>query len=176
MARLEIPLGDDGLRLRPFAATDVAPLVKYANNPRVTAGLLDRFPYPYTPAHAVEWVKTTRQSDPPTALAIATPQELIGGVGFDVGELNFQRTAEIGYWLGEPFWGRGIATRALVAMTAYAFERFDLARLQAGVFENNPASMRVLEKAGYHREARLAQAVTKLGETMDLVLYVRLRS
>ena len=80
--------------------------------------------------------------------AIVVSGEAIGGIGLRLGTDIFRRSAEIGYWLGEPFWGRGIATEAVGAVSQYAFESFDLCRLEAGVFEWNPASMRVLEKAG----------------------------
>lgn len=82
-----------------------------------------------------------------------------------------RRSMEIGYWLGEPYWGRGIASEAVSAMTGYAFERFDVARVFAYVFEWNPASARVLEKAGYRLEGRLRKAVTKEGTTMDMLVY-----
>jgi RimJ/RimL family protein N-acetyltransferase len=88
----------------------------------------------------------------------------------------FRRSAEIGYWLGEEFWGRGIVTEALRAMTDYAFATWDLCRISAGVFEWNPGSMRVLEKAGYELEARCRSAVTRDGETIDELIYVILRS
>ena len=98
--------------------------------------------------------------------------EAIGGIGLRLGTDVFRRSAEIGYWLGEPFWGRGIATEAAAARSRqYAFEYFDLCRLEAGVFEWNPASMRVLEKAGYSREGRARLGVTKDGRTGDRVLY-----
>ena len=84
-----------------------------------------------------------------------------------------RRSAEIGYWLGEPFWGRGIATAALRALTDYAFANHDIVRLDAGVFEWNPASMRVLEKVGYVLEGRLRKSVTKDGQTIDGFLYAK---
>jgi len=87
----------------------------------------------------------------------------------------YRRSAEIGYWLGEPFWGRGIATEALSALTAYVFTNFDIVRLWAGVFEWNIASSRVLEKAGYQREARFRLAATKGGKTIDEFIYAIIR-
>jgi RimJ/RimL family protein N-acetyltransferase len=79
----------------------------------------------------------------------------------------FRRSAEIGYWLGEDYWGRGIVTQAVREVTEYAFSKFDLCRIYAGVFEWNPASMRVLEKCGYRLEARMKKAITKDGKTID---------
>jgi len=95
----------------------------------------------------------------------------VGSVGIELGTDVFRRSAEIGYWLGEPFWGRGIATEALRAMTEYAFAHFDICRLEAGVFGWNPASARVLEKAGYTLEGRARNAVVKDGRTTDRLLY-----
>jgi len=99
----------------------------------------------------------------------------VGGIGLVLKDDVFRRSAEIGYWLGEGYWGRGIATEAVRALTEYAFVTFDLCRLHAGVFEWNPASMRVLEKAGYTLEARHRKNVTKDGETIDRLVYALVR-
>ena len=87
----------------------------------------------------------------------------------------FRRSAEIGYWLGEGYWARGIVTEAVRAVTNYAFATFDLCRVYAGVFEWNPASARVLEKAGYEFECRMKKSVTKDGETIDELIYAIVR-
>ena len=101
---------------------------------------------------------------------------MIGGIGLELGSDIFQRSAEMGYWLGEPFWGRGIATEAVRAITNYAFSTFNLCRIYAGVFEWNPASMRVLEKAGYICEGRLKKSVFKDGRVIDQFLYAMTRA
>ena len=97
-------------------------------------------------------------------------------MGFGILKDVYSKTAEIGYWLGEPFWGRGIATTALKETTAYAFAHFEIERLQAHVFEWNPASARVLEKAGYTLEGRQRRHVFKDGRIGDALLYARLRA
>jgi len=112
---------------------------------------------------------------PVTSFAIALDDEAVGGIGFTVQNDVAHRSAEIGYWLGEQFWGRGIATEALTAVTEYAFKNFDLCRLYAHVFEWNPASARVLEKAGYDFEGRLKKSVTKNGQTIDQLMYAIVR-
>jgi RimJ/RimL family protein N-acetyltransferase len=97
----------------------------------------------------------------------------VGGIGFSVQTDVGHRSAEIGYWLGEEYWGRGIVTQALVAVSEYAFSHHDLCRLYAHVFEWNPASARVLEKASYVFEGRLKKSVTKDGKTIDQLIYAR---
>ena len=154
---------------------DARALARGADNPRVARNLRDRFPHPYTLRDAKKWIRIARGMDPIRHFAIEVDGEAVGGVGFDPLDDIDHRTAEIGYWLAEPFWGRGIATAALEAVSDYAFEALDLVRLQARVYEGNPASMRVLEKTGYVCEARLRRSVTKAGRTIDSFLYARLR-
>ncbi|MBM3266684.1 MAG: GNAT family N-acetyltransferase [Candidatus Sericytochromatia bacterium] len=162
-------------RVRPWRLADKPALLRYADNPRVSRALADRFPYPYTPADADMWLGMASAEDPVCNFAIEVGGEAIGGIGVEVLEAERRAGAEIGYWLGEPFWGRGIASEALVAVAGYAFERFDIVRLQAGVYSSNPASARVLEKAGFVREATMRWAIIKRGEIHDLWMYARLR-
>ena len=107
--------------------------------------------------------------------AIASDEEAIGGIGLRWQQDVHRRSAEIGYWVGEPFWGQGIATKAVRALTEYAFVNPGLIRIYASVFELNPASARVLEKAGYTYEGRLRKSVTKDGITIDQLLYAIVR-
>jgi len=161
--------------LRPWRVGDESSLVANANNRRVWRNL-SRLPHPYTHADADEWISRAAVQAPPTDFAIEVDGAAVGGIGIEIGRDVFYRAAEVGYWLGEPWWGRGIATEALRAVTEYAFVTFDLCRLHAGVFEWNPASMRVLEKAGYTLEARHRKNVTKDGETIDRLVYALVRS
>lgn len=156
---LEIKL--DQVLLRDWRPGDEDPLVRYANNRNIWINLHDCFPHPYTLADAEWWIQGPGQASSQTQFAIVLDGDAIGGIGFELREDVFRRSAEIGYWLGEPFWGRGIATEALRAVTECALKKFDLCRIEAGVFEENRASMRVLEKAGYVCEARLKKSVTK---------------
>jgi ribosomal-protein-alanine N-acetyltransferase len=161
--------------LRPWRRGDEPALVRHANNRNVSRNLRDRFPYPYTAADAAEWIARASDQSRPTSFAIVVDGEPVGGIGIELGTDVFRRSAEIGYWLGEPFWGRGLATEALRALTDYAFVHFDLCRLEAGVFDWNPASARVLEKAGYVLEGRSRLAVTKDGRTGDRLVYALVR-
>jgi len=170
-----LELGDD-FRLRCWRRGDEPALVRHANNRKVAAQLRDLFPQPYTPTDARRWVDHARDVDPQTNLAIVTPgDEAIGSVGLIVGTDIFRRTAEIGYWVAEPFWGRGIATRAVRVFSEDAFVRLDLLRLFAQVFAPNRASARVLEKAGYTLEGRLRNGAIKGGKVLDTLLYARVR-
>ena len=157
--------------LRGWRRGDEPPLLRYADNRNVWLNLRDRFPHPYTAADAEAWIGIASVESPVASFAIVIDDEAIGGIGLSLGTDVFRRSAEVGYWLGEPFWGRGIATEALRAVTEYAWQYFDICRLEAGVFEWNPASMRVLEKVGYLREGRARLGVTKDGRTGDRVLY-----
>lgn len=161
--------------VRSWEWRDRDDLVLHANNRNVWVNLRDRFPYPYTLSDARNWLDSVVGVMPETNFAITLADETIGGVGFTVQHDVGYRSAEIGYWLGERFWGRGIATDALIAVTEYAFANYDLCRLYAHVFEWNPASARVLEKAGYRLEGRLRKSVTKNGQTIDQLMYAVVR-
>ena len=166
---MEIPL--EGARIRSWKRSDQGSLVRYANNPRIWINLRDRFPHPYRVADARAWLTHVTAQRPETNFTIEVGGEAAGGIGFHPQEDVHRRSAEIGYWLGEPFWGRGIATQAVRALASYALRAHDLTRIYAFVFEWNPASARVLEKAGFTREGRLRQSVTKDGRTIDQFLY-----
>ncbi len=161
--------------MRSWEWEDRDSLVHHANNRNVWINLRDRFPHPYTANDARSWLESVIGLKPETNFAIAVLGEAVGGIGFVIQHDVAYRSAEIGYWLGENFWGRGIATEALIAVTEYAFSNFDLCRLYAHVFDWNGASARVLEKAGYVFEGRLRSSVTKNGQTIDQLMYAVIR-
>jgi RimJ/RimL family protein N-acetyltransferase len=162
-------------KLRYFKEGDEESIVKNANNKNVWINLRNFFPYPYTLQDAKNWIKQTQLTEPKTIFAIDVEGNAVGSIGFNIQDDVHSRSAEVGYWLGEEHWGRGIATEALTAITKYAFQNFDLVRLYAGVYEWNKTSIRVLEKAGYSFEARLRKAVTKNGVTMDEFLFAKIK-
>ena len=172
-SNVRIDIGD--WQIRSYRPDDAESLAAAADNRKIWRNMNEGFPNPYTLADANGWIALTRQESPERNFAIASGTEVIGGIGLKLRDDVFHRSAEIGYWLGEHFWGRGIATAALSALTDYAFEQFDLIRIDAGVFEWNPASCRVLEKAGYVREARLRKSVVKDGQVIARFLYAKLR-
>ena len=161
--------------VRSWERRDRDAIVRHANNRNVSINLRDRFPYPYTITDARTWLDIVVGIKPETNFAIDVAGEAVGGIGFTLQPDVGHRSAEIGYWLGEEFWGRGITTDALRAVTDYAFARFDLCRIFAHVFEWNGASARVLEKAGYALEGRLRKSVTKNGHTIDQLMYAVIR-
>ncbi len=162
-------------RVRPYREGDQASIVRHANNRGVWINLRDRFPHPYAEADADAWVRWAAEQRPPTECGIEVAGDVVGGIGITLQEDIHRRSAEIGYWLGERFWGRGIMSEAVPAFTAYAFATFDLCRVYAAVFEWNAASARVLEKAGYVLEGRLRKSATKDGRTIDQLLYACVR-
>jgi RimJ/RimL family protein N-acetyltransferase len=159
--------------LRQWRLEDEASLVKHANDRRVSIDLRDRFPFPYTAAHAKEWLARTVPVDPPTSFAITDPEtdEPVGGVTLmlqtDIERIN----AEIGYWLGVASWGRGMMTSAVKAATSYAFDVLGLERVFAVAFTRNTASARVLEKAGYRLEGKMLHSAIKEGVVLDQFMY-----
>ena len=166
----------DAFLLRPWQKEDVSSIVRYANNRNIWRNLRDAFPHPYTEADGERFIAMTMAPDFKNLFwAIVVENEACGGIGIHPFDDVYCHTAEVGYWLGEPFWGHGIASQALKAVTEYAFTHLDLMRIQAGIFEWNPASARVLEKAGYELEGRKRLHVTKDGRIMDEIMYVRLK-
>ena len=160
--------------LRAYRVGDEPALVRHANNRNVWRNLADMFPHPYTPDAAREWVqRNVNDPIPHLSLAIAVDDEVVGGIGVMQKDDVYARTAEVGYWLSESYWGRGIATEALGLIVDHAFSNLGLARLEAGVFAWNPASARVLEKNGFTLEARLKNRIYKDGELVDELLYAR---
>jgi RimJ/RimL family protein N-acetyltransferase len=161
--------------VRSWEWRDREAIVRHANNRNVWLNLRDRFPHPYTLNDALRWLEMVVGQKPETNFAIDVAGEAVGGIGFTVQHDVARRSAEIGYWLGEEFWGRGIATEALIAVTDHAFSNYDVCRLYAHVFDWNGASVRVLEKAGYQFEGRLKKSVTKDGHTIDQLMYAMVR-
>jgi [ribosomal protein S5]-alanine N-acetyltransferase len=157
--------------VRSWQTSDVESLTRYANNRNIWKNLRDAFPNPYTRHDAREFIRAIRLRDPETTFAIALDGEAVGSIGYVMHSDVERVSAEIGYWLGEPFWGRGILTDALKGVTSYAMKTHGLTRIYALPFSWNTASCRVLEKAGYVLEARLRCSAIKAGELTDQMQY-----
>jgi ribosomal-protein-alanine N-acetyltransferase len=159
------------VNLRNFNAVSPAALQQLANNPSIARNLRDVFPHPYTIADARFFLELVEHNKVGHVFAIYDRETFVG-VGSIVPQADvYRHSAEIGYWLGEPFWNKGYATETVKLLTQYAFEQLNLVRVYAGVFAGNIASMKVLEKAGYQLEAVLQSSVTKYGKLLDQHLY-----
>jgi [ribosomal protein S5]-alanine N-acetyltransferase len=159
---------------RSFLAADATSIASVANDRRIWLQLRDIFPHPYRLADAEAWVKRVGPIEPPHALAIVVDGRAVGGVGIEpMTDVNC-RSAEIGYWLGTNYWGRGIATEAVALVTDWAFGAHKLLRIFAQPFTSNVASRRVLEKAGYVLEGVMKRSAVKDGIVLDQCMYARL--
>jgi [ribosomal protein S5]-alanine N-acetyltransferase len=157
--------------VRSWRGGDEDALTRHADDRGVWLNLRDRFPHPYTRPDAEHWVRLASGQTPETAFAIDLGGQAVGGIGVELhGDIE-RCSAEIGYWLGRAFWGRGLATAAVRGFTAYAVGRYALTRVYALPFADNAASVRVLEKAGYRCEGRLRRAAVKDGVVRDMAVY-----
>jgi RimJ/RimL family protein N-acetyltransferase len=170
---LQLATALPGCLLRPWRNADKEALVRLADNRRVWRNMTHSFPHPFLPEDADRWLAIAAHPGASLQIAIEVDGELAGGIGAIAGEGICCATAQFGYWLGEPFWGRGIASAAARALADRIGDERLFARLEAQVFEWNPASMRVLENAGFTREAVLRCAAFKDGTLIDTVLYAR---
>ncbi len=166
--------------LRPWQLEDAPALTAAANNRQVWLRLRDRMPHPYTLADAETYLRsvlteTRSMSSLDHSLCIETDGKAAGAIGLHLGADVHRRTAELGYWLAEAHWGRGIVTEAVCAFVLHGFKTLPLDRIYASAYENNPASVRVLEKAGFQFEGRMRKNVIKDGQVLDSLLYAKLR-
>lgn len=170
--RLPFPGG----ALRSFRHEDAPELSRLADNVKVWQQLRDAFPHPYRTEDARRFLDAHVGLTPETVVALEVDGQFGGSFGIKLGMDVERVSAEIGYWVAEPFWGRGIGTAALVAATAWAFDAWPLTRIFAVPFARNAASCRVLEKAGYVLEGRMVRSAIKQGEVLDQLLYASYRS
>jgi RimJ/RimL family protein N-acetyltransferase len=157
--------------IRNWQIQDAPFIAKYANNRKIWINLRDAFPYPYSLADAEVFISRVIGEDPETIFAIANKSEAIGSIGLMLGKDVHRFTAEMGYWLAEPYWGKGIMTDAVRLLTAWAFRELKLHRISAEPYSTNPTSHRVLEKAGFKREGILRSSAFKDGKILDQYLY-----
>ena len=158
--------------LREWQLSDKKSLAENANNINIWNNVRDYFPYPYSEKDGEVFIKTVLSNPKPAAdMAIVIDGKAVGGVGIIPQDDVAKISAEIGYWLGESYWNRGIMTDAVKEMVAYVFAHFPLQKIYAPVFDFNIASQKVLQKAGFEREAVLKQAAVKNGKIIDLHYY-----
>ncbi|CAI2717124.1 GNAT family N-acetyltransferase [Nitrospina watsonii] len=151
----------EGYRIRRFTPADAAALAEYGNNYRIWQQLRDWFPHPYTQQHADDFIDQASREYPPRTFAIATDREAIGTIGYHPGQDVNRHAAELGFWLAQPYHGKGIMTAAVQGFADHLLQHEDLIRVFAAVFAGNPASRRVLEKAGFVLEGVLQCSVVK---------------
>jgi len=162
--------------VRDWRLDDAEALVPQANDHRVAVNLRDRFPHPYGLEDARRFLAQATSMSPQTFFAIEVDGRVAGGIGYVLHEDVERIGAEVGYWLGFEFWGRGIATAAVRALSRHAFAVHpELRRLWAVPYATNPASARVLEKAGFRLEGTLRQSAIKEGRVLDQWMYAILR-
>lgn len=165
------------IALRKWREDDIPLVAQYANNPKVAANLRDTFPSPYTLRDAVDFVHMCMEDDETARChrCVTADGEPAGSIGVFLRSGMERKTAEIGYWFGEPFWGRGVASEAIRQMCALAFQQYDLVRIFGVPYGHNKASQRALEKAGFTLEGRLRKDVIKNGEYLDSMMYALVR-
>lgn len=161
-----------GFILRNWQSNDATALQNHADNRNISDFLLDRFPAPYTLQDAEAFVSTKLNQQPQTNFVIEVNGELGGVIGLDMRQDVYRKTPLLGYWLSEQYWRQGIMPRAIKLITDYAFTHLDIIGIQACVLSKNPASMRVLEKAGYIKQGILQQSVIKNNQVFDEHIYM----
>jgi len=160
-------LRDNEVELRELEPGDSARLAELANNEKVSQNLRDGFPHPYTLADAEKFIAMFSGQNPVTVFAITYNGQYAGNISLVPCNDVYRKSAEIGYFLGEPYWNKGIATKAVGLITKYGFEKLGIARIYTGIFEFNPASMRVLEKNGFQKEGIFRKSIFKKGRLWD---------
>ena len=161
--------------LRSLTDDDATALAQLANNKKIYDNVRDALPHPYTLDDAIFFINLTKQENPQVSFAIEYEGVFCGMIGLIPQKDVYRLTAEIGYWLGEPFWGKGIITKAAAMVTDYGFNELGLIRIHTGIFEHNIASMKVLEKNGYKKECVFEKSVIKNGQILNEHRYAKLK-
>jgi RimJ/RimL family protein N-acetyltransferase len=157
--------------LRPWSTNDVNSLVKYANNRRIANNMTDKFPHPYTVTDGLFFIAFATADSPTHVFAIDVDQEAVGGIGIHPQADVHRKNAELGYWLAETFWGKGIVSAAIRQIVDFAFDTYDVDRVFARPFGTNVASQRVLQKNGFALEGHFKGTIYKNGEYIDELIY-----
>lgn len=161
----------EGIKLRHFKLSDMARLAALANNKKIWDNLRDAMPHPYSEKDAEVFILKCLIKNPITFFAIEFKGELVGSIALDIKTDVYRKSAEIGYWIGEPWWGQGIATKAVGLIVEFGFTRLDIVRIYTGVYDYNIASQKALEKNGFQKEAIFRKAVFKNDKFFDEVRF-----
>ncbi len=160
--------------LREWRKEDYKALAVIANNKKIWNNVRDRLPHPYTEKDAKKWIAIVKKEATPTTFCVEVNGEVAGSVGFILKDDVYRKTIEIGYFIGEQFWGKNVATKAVSLLLNYIQQNFDVVRIYAEVFEHNKASMRVLEKNGFHLESIRKKGALKNNVIIDDHVWVKL--
>ena len=163
------------ISVRKWQAGDEEELATQANNIKIFNNVLDQFPNPYTLEEAERWIKYSSGITPPEHMAVIVDGKIAGGIGTKRKEDVYRKTMEIGYFLGETYWGKGIMTLAVKQFVDYMFKTFDINRIIAPIFDFNIASQRVVEKVGFRKEAVMVKSVIKNNVFRNEIIYALLR-
>ena len=173
MTTKTIRMTDGIVTIRKFRRSDKYRMAELANNEKISVNLRDAFPYPYAIADAETFIAGCIRQNPVEVFAIEYHGQYVGNIGLHKQNDVYSKSAELGYFIGEPYWNRGITTRAVKLICDYGFKELDIVRIFSGIFEYNPASQRVLEKCGFEREAVCKNAVCKKGKIYDEIRYAK---
>lgn len=157
--------------LKQWNINDADSLVLYANNENIARFMTNQFPHPFTLEHAQAFINNATQHQPTKIFAITVNNQAVGGIGIHPQADIYCNNAELGYWLAQPFWGHGIATKAIKQIVNYGFNTFSINRIYARPYGNNIASQKVLKKAGFTLEATLQNTILKNDELLDELIY-----
>lgn len=168
-------LHSEKIILRLLTDDDASALALLADNKKIWDNVRDILPHPYTIDDAIFFINLTKQENPQMSFAIEYEGKFCGMIGLVAQQDVYRRTAEIGYWLGEPFWGKGIATEATGLITDYGFNELGFVRIHTGIFEHNIGSMKVLEKNGYKKDGVFEKNIIKNGKMIDEYRYSKIK-
>lgn len=171
MDLMEISSKQKNFRLREWKLADMISLAKYINNVKIWNNVRDGLPHPYTLLDADRYIRMVQAQPYIQNFAVEVGGEAVGGVGIVPSRDVERLSAEVGYWLGEDYWNRGIMSEAVILLVDYVFRETEIIRLFASVYDYNHASMKVLEKAGFTRQAILRDAAIKNGQVIDMYYY-----
>ena len=161
--------------LRRWNPSDLESLVENANNYHIAINMRDIFPFPYTLEDGKMWIEIASNEDPHCNFAITLDDQAIGGIGLNLGEDVERLSAELGYWLGEKYWGEGITSSAIGGIVNYGFNELGLERIFSKPLEHNTASKRVLEKNAFKLEGIMEKSVIKDRKICNQALYARIK-
>jgi ribosomal-protein-alanine N-acetyltransferase len=160
------------ITLKAFELADAENICLLANNKKISGNLRDAFPYPYSIEDAYKHIKNSAK-DPLQNFCISYQGKAIGSIGVFPQQDVYRFSAELGYWIGEPYWGKGLTVMAVNLIVPYGFEILKMKRIYADIFSGNPNSMRVLEKCGFTHEGTFKDSVYKNGEFLDSQRYAK---